>query len=135
MSCNNDQNEVRMKVKVAGSVVMQDIGDVHGWTDNNDGTFEKEWQTGDFDLTDQTEYYEESGYLVLSKTAVSPCTEKVVGGVTVCTKTGHTLVFKCRYPLVEQNLAKDFSVTGSDAQDDISGVGKLQYTLSVDQER
>ena len=134
MSCNNAQDEVRMKVTMDGSLVMRNMGTAHGWTDNNDGTFAKEWQVGDFDLADPTEYYAESGYLVLSKTVSAACTEKTINGVTVCTETGHTLTFKCRYPLVDQQLAKDFTVTGSDVEDAASGIGQLHFTLSVDKE-
>ena len=134
LSCNNAQGEVRMKVTMDGSSVMRNMGTAHGWTNNNDGTFAKEWQVGDFDLADSTEYYAESGYLVLSKTVKAACTEHTINDVTVCTETGHTLTFKCRYPLVDQNLANDLTVTGNDFADAASGIGKLHFTLSVDKE-
>ena len=47
---------------------------------------------------------------------------------------GHQFTFTCKYPLADQTIstATDFTVSGSDTTDSATGIGTLNYALTVD---
>lgn len=92
-----------------------------------------------FARADLTPSFETDGgvnYLVMTKVlGGDECTEIVVDGVTVCSQVAEQVTLRCRYSLEDQDLTDDFQVTGQDTTSTAEGVGTLDYTLEVEQNK
>merc|ERR1719220_750953 len=134
VKCNNG-DAVEMKATVAKTGVQADLSQLANWIEDN-GNYVGTWTT--FDDSEKTSAQRDINgetvrALVLTKKIDSGgCTKKTVDNVTVCTKTGHELSFECAYSLEDQDLDQTFTVSGSDIADSASGVGTLEYKMSID---
>jgi len=134
VTCNNASKGVEMKMMVDIADVQDAAGPGADWAKNEDQTqWEKTFTPTADDTTEETEGTDK--FLQVTQVVDSEgCAKETVDGVEVCISKGHQFTFTCKYPLADQTLstADDFTVSGSDTTDSVTGTGTLSYALTVD---
>merc|ERR1711935_1245746 len=134
VTCNNASKGVEMKMMVDIADVQDAAGPGADWAKNEDQTqWEKTFTPTADDTTEETEGTDK--FLQVTQVVDSEgCAKETVDSVEVCISKGHQFTFTCKYPLADQTLstADDFTVSGSDTTDSVTGTGTLNYALTVD---
>jgi len=89
----------------------------------------RKWGADAFTGTGETSF--DSTHLILTKTVAAGCKQTNVDNVDLCLREGHSLEFKCKYPLGETTVKSTFDVAGHDTVASEEGFGSLKYTLKV----
>ena len=122
---------VHMTATVPVADVQMDLSKMQDkWTlDAKKKVYTKSWAADQFDESEMSVDTDDN--LVLTKKISSDCKKQKVDDTFVCTETGHTLDFVCKYPLGTRTVKNTFDVSGHDADVAAEGVGELKYTLAV----
>jgi len=132
MQSDADDSPIEMTATVTNSEIKHDLTTDSDWSCSgagDDATCTRSWGADAFTGAGETTF--DATHLILTKTVAAGCTQTNVDGVDVCIQEGHSLEFKCKYPLGETTVSGTFDVAGHDTVAQEEGVGSLKYTLTV----
>jgi len=132
MQSDADDSPIEMTATVTNSEIKHDLTTDGDWTCSgagDDAVCTRKWGAAAFTGAGETSF--DATHLILTKTVAAGCTQTNVDGVDVCLQEGHSLEFKCKYPLGETTVHSTFNVAGHDTVAQEEGIGSLKYTLNV----
>jgi len=132
MQSDADDSPIEMTATVTNSEIKHDLTADSDWSCSgagDDATCTRSWGADAFTGAGETTF--DATHLILTKTVAANCQQTNVDGVDVCIQEGHSLEFKCKYPLGETTVTGTFDVAGHDTVAQEEGVGSLKYTLTV----
>jgi len=132
MQSDADDSPIEMTATVTNSEIKHDLTADSDWSCSgagDDATCTRSWGADAFTGAGETTF--DATHLILTKTVAANCQQTNVDGVDVCIQEGHSLEFKCKYPLGETTVTGTFDVAGHDTVAQEEGFGTLKYTLTV----
>ena len=125
---------IQMTATIKNSEIKYDLTQDSDWfctesSDKENAICTQSWNADQFNVEGETTFEEDN--LVLKKTISTTCKTENIDNVSVCLEEGHTLEFKCTYPLKVTTLSNTVNVQGSDNLVSGEGFGQLNYKLSV----
>ena len=125
---------IQMTATIKNSEIKYDLTEDSDWSCTESGDKEnaictRSWNADQFNGAGETTFEEDN--LVLKKIISATCKTEKIDNVSVCLEEGHTIEFKCIYPLKVTTVSNIVSVQGKDDLVSEEGFGQLNYKLSV----